>query len=137
MSANLCWRGHYQCLLAKAYKILGLLRRIFSNVFCIRAKKILSLPVSCEISIDILFSCLEASPHKGYYIIPRRATKFILNDFSSNYKLRLVSLGILPLMMQLEINDIMFCIKSLLVLSISTTSSNSVQVGQVLRNIIK
>ena len=32
---------------------------------------------------------------------------------SSNYKLRLVSLGILPLMMQLEINDVMFCVKSL------------------------
>ena len=45
--------------------------------------------------------------------VQRRATKFILNDFSSNYKLRLVSLGILPLMMQLEINDVMFCVKSL------------------------
>ena len=40
--------------------------------------------------------------------VQRRATKFILNDFSSNYKLRLVSLGILPLMMQL---DVMFCLK--------------------------
>ena len=39
MSANLCWRGHYQCLLANAYNILGLLRRILSNVFVFGPKR--------------------------------------------------------------------------------------------------
>ena len=39
--------------------------------------------------------------------VQRRATKFILNDFSLDYKSRLVVLQILPLMMQLEVNDIM------------------------------
>ena len=45
--------------------------------------------------------------------VQRRATKFILNDFSSDYKSRLVALQILPLMMQLEVNDIMFFIRCL------------------------
>ena len=45
--------------------------------------------------------------------IQRRATKFILNDFTSDYKFRLIKLNLLPLMMQLEINDIVFFIKSL------------------------
>ena len=45
--------------------------------------------------------------------IQRRATKYILNDFTSNYKQRLQTLHMLPLMYILEINDIMFCVKSL------------------------
>ena len=40
--------------------------------------------------------------------VQRRATKYILNDFSSDYKSRLTKLNLLPLMMQLEINDIIF-----------------------------
>ena len=42
----------------------------------------------------------------------RRATKFILKDASSNYRCRLLTLGLLPLMMVYEFNDIMFIIKS-------------------------
>ena len=40
--------------------------------------------------------------------IQRRATKFILNDFSSDYKSRLISLGLLPLMFLYELFDILF-----------------------------
>ena len=45
--------------------------------------------------------------------IQRRATKFILNDYSSSYRTRLISLHLLPLMMTLEFNDISFFIKCL------------------------
>ena len=41
----------------------------------------------------------------------RRATKFILSDYVSNYKTRLLRLGILPLMYTLDLYDIMFFIK--------------------------
>ena len=47
--------------------------------------------------------------------LQRRATKYILNDYSTDYKTRLMKLHILPLMMQFEINDILFflrCIKN-------------------------
>ena len=42
----------------------------------------------------------------------RRATKFILNNVSSNYKSRLLALWLLPLMMLYELNDVMFFINN-------------------------
>ena len=43
--------------------------------------------------------------------IQRRATKFILNDYSSNYKSYLLKLNILPLMYLFDYYDILFFIK--------------------------
>ena len=45
--------------------------------------------------------------------VQRRATKWILNDFKSDYKSRLCLLWMLPLMMQYEISDIVFFLRSL------------------------
>ena len=45
--------------------------------------------------------------------IQRRATKYILNDYTSDYKSYLLKLHILPLMYTLDFNDIMFFIKNL------------------------
>ena len=45
--------------------------------------------------------------------LQRRASKFILHDFSSNYKTRLLSLYLLPLMMMFELNDVLFFINCL------------------------
>ena len=45
--------------------------------------------------------------------VQRRATKYILNDFHSDYKHRLLSLNLLPLMMQLELYDVLFFIRCL------------------------
>ena len=45
--------------------------------------------------------------------IQRRATKFILNNNQLDYKLRLVSLRLLPLMHWLEMQDILFLVKCL------------------------
>ena len=42
-----------------------------------------------------------------------RATKYILSVFSSDYRSKLISLNMLPLMMQFELNDIIFFIKCL------------------------
>ena len=44
--------------------------------------------------------------------VQRRTTKFILNDYISDYKSRLIRLNLLPLMYIYELNDIMFFIKS-------------------------
>ena len=44
--------------------------------------------------------------------VQRRATKYILNDYSSSYKSRLVKLDLLPLMYQYELSDLLFFIKS-------------------------
>ena len=45
--------------------------------------------------------------------VQKRAMKYILNNFSFDYKSRLVTLGLLPLMYYLELNDVIFCIHSL------------------------
>ena len=50
---------------------------------------------------------------KAIELVQRRATKFIINDTSMDYRNRLIHLKLLPLMMQLEIADIMFLIKSM------------------------
>ncbi len=45
--------------------------------------------------------------------IQRRATKYILNDYSISYRSRLFKLKLLPLLYWFEIQDIMFLVKSL------------------------
>ena len=45
--------------------------------------------------------------------VQRRASKFLLNDYSSDYKSRMISLNLLPLSMVMELNDILFFLKSL------------------------
>ena len=45
--------------------------------------------------------------------LQRRATKYILNDYISDYKTRLLKLELLPLMYTFELSDIMFFIKSI------------------------
>ena len=65
-----------------------------------------------------------------------RATKYILNDFSSDYKSHLVDLKILSLMIQLELNDMMFFIRCLKepndVFSVSTRSSSHLKLWHTL-----
>ena len=45
--------------------------------------------------------------------VQRRATKYILNDYTSCYKTRLIKLKLLPLMYLFELQDILFAIKSI------------------------
>ena len=45
--------------------------------------------------------------------VQHRATNFILQDYSSNYKIRLTSLSLLPLMYWFELHDIMLLVASL------------------------
>ena len=43
--------------------------------------------------------------------IQRRSTKYILNDYTTNYKDRLIVLNLLPLMYWFDLQDLMFCLK--------------------------
>ena len=68
-------------------------------------------------------------PHQVQHIIllervQRRASKFILNDYSTDYKSRLIKLNLLPLMYIYELMDILFFIRSL------KDSSNSFDITQ-------
>ena len=60
--------------------------------------------------------------------LQRRATKYILNDYDSDYRSRLFKLHLLPVSMLLEVNDICFFVKSLKHIS----SNNSFDVSKYL-----
>ena len=45
--------------------------------------------------------------------VQQRATKYVLNDYISDYKTRLRELKLLPPMYFFELQDIMFVVKSL------------------------
>ena len=113
LSSSLIWDDHYNSILSKAYKILGLIRRTFStNSIFVKKKLYISL-----IRAQLLYCSQVWRPYKIKDILlleraQRRATKYILNDFYSSYKSRLIKLNLLPLMYIFEINDIMFFIKS-------------------------
>ena len=102
-------------MLAKAYKLLGLFRRVFASTYCPLAKKVLYISL---IRSKITYCSPVWHPYllvdiRTLESIQRRATKFILNDFHSSYRHRLTELHLLPLMMIFEINDILFFVKQL------------------------
>lgn len=113
-SSDLSWKDHYSTISSKAYRIMGLLRRSFSSSSSVATKKTLYISL---IRSKITYASQIWHPHLLNDVstlerIQRRATKFILNDYTSDYKSRLQSLHLLPLMMTLEIYDVLFFIKS-------------------------
>ena len=114
VSADLNWQPHYQLMTSKAYKVLGLLRRVFSS----------SISESAKLSLytTLIHSQLFCSPIWHPYLlsdihylelVQRRATKFITNYNDLDYRNQLIKLKLLPLMMEYEIIDIMFLVKSI------------------------
>ena len=113
ISSNLPFSLHYETILAKAYELLGLLHRAFETHSTIVRKKLYLSLVRLQLTYcsqiwqpflrkDILF--IEK--------IQRRATKYILNDYNSSYKTRLIQLKLLPLMYLFDFNDLIFFVKS-------------------------
>ena len=115
VSDNLQWRPHYQQITSKAYKMLSLLHRVFSNSMSAAAKCHLYTSL---VRSQLLYCSVIWYPHllvdiKCLELVQRRATKFVINDTTMNYKDCLTHLHLLPLMMEYEIADIIFFIKSL------------------------
>ena len=115
LSSNLTWDAHYNHIIAKAYSILGLLRRTFSPQNLTKSKKQLyiSLVRSQLLYCSILWKPYFIKHTQQLERVQRRATKYILNDFTSDYKSRLIQTQLLPLTYILDLNDVMFFIKSL------------------------
>ena len=116
VSSNLDWIDHYNYISGQAYKIFGLLHRTFSNCNSTHAKNSYLSLVRPKLTYC---SCVRR-PHLIKDIttlenVQRRATKFILNDYTSDYKSRLLKLDMFPLMLFYEYYDIIFffkCLKS-------------------------
>ena len=115
VSNDLSWENHYNHIIPCAYKILGLIRRLFSPS--------LNLSVKIKLYLTLVHSQLMyCTPiwrpylHKDIQNIERiqhRATKFILNDYDSNYKTWLLTLKLLPLMYLFELQDTFFLLNHL------------------------
>lgn len=114
-SSDLTFSVHYDLIVKRAYRVLGLLRRTFSFRTCVREKLLLYVSL-------VRSQMIYCSPIWRPYLVKdivilervqRRATKYILNDYRSNYRTRLMALNLLPLMYIFELRDIMFCVKSL------------------------
>ena len=114
-SSDLTWSAHYNNVASRAYRTLGLLRRTFNSVQSVHAVKLL---YTTMVRPQLMYCSQVWRP---CYIkdivklekVQRRATKYILGDWKSNYRQWLEKLQLLPLMSMFELNDIMFCVKSL------------------------
>ena len=111
---DLSWSDHYSKISGKAYGKLALIRRTFSHHIPVHIKKSL---YTALVKSQLLYGSQVWRPSlirdiKSLERIQRRATKYILNDFTSNYKERLVALNLLPLMYVFELHDIMFFISN-------------------------
>ena len=115
ISKDLSWEDHYDYMLSKAYKTFGLLRRSFAKALSIHTKKVLYISlVRSKLSYcSPIWRPQHLKDIQLLETLQRRATKFILNDYKSCYRSRLLTLHMLPLMMQLEIIDILFFVTSI------------------------
>ena len=115
ISDDLSWSSHYDHMSAKAYKALGFIRRTITASASVSIKKALFISL---VRSHLTFCSQIWRPYllkdmRHLEQIQRRASKFILNDFTSDYKLRLINLNLLPLTMWFELQDIMFLMKAI------------------------
>ena len=114
LSSQIISLGHCNMMrFQRAYRQLGLIRRTFSSSTSVRVKKLIYLSL---VRSQITYRSQVWRPHLIKDItslerIQRRATRFILNDFSSDYHTRLISLHLLPLMYLYELLDVIFFVK--------------------------
>ena len=104
---DLSWAHHYDRILSKAYKTLGLLRRTFSGSLSVQMKrKLYILLIRSQLTCCSQLCC----PALIKDIISwNKFNAFI----SSSWLQRLISLNHLPLMQFFEIANIMFMVNSL------------------------
>jgi len=85
---TLSWWEHYEAIISKAYKSLGQLRRVFKDSHSPQARK-------CLYILLVWSNLLYCSPLWQPYLlkdiillerVQRRATKFILSDYTSDHK---------------------------------------------------
>jgi len=110
-SVNLNCSTHHDIILSKAYKYktLGFIRTLSPSIQPLTKTKLYVLLVRSQLTYcspvwrPYLIKDINKLEH-----LQRRATKYVLNDFISDYKTRLLRLNLFPLMYIFEFSDIMF-----------------------------
>ena len=96
---NLNWSPHHNHVIAKCYRMLGLLRCTFStNNVDAKKKLYLSLIRSQMMYCSQIWRPCQIRDILNLERVQRRASKHILGDFTSPYKARLLKLNLLPIM---------------------------------------
>ncbi len=112
---DLKWDEHINLKVSKANSLLGLVKRTLGYNAPTKAKlayyNAIVKPVLSYGSV--IWSYTSKQNLRNVESIQRRATKYILDDYTSNYKTRLMSLKLLPLSYTKEINDCCFIYKCL------------------------
>ena len=125
VSSNLSWKEHIKTTVSKANRLLGLIKRTLGFTAPMKSKLLLYKSL---VRSTLMYASIIWHPDKGDLAllegVQRRATKYILNDHVSDYKTRLLNIGLLPLSYFKEINDLCFffkCIYNFSDLDLSTS----------------
>ena len=108
MSGDLSWTSYISSITNQAYKKLGLFCRSLCSGDSVSTKRMLYLSL---VRSNFCIVHRFGKEIKTIEDVQCRATKFILNDYITDYRTRLLKLHILPLSMQHELIDIclFFC----------------------------
>ncbi len=113
LTPNLSWDDHIKSKIAKADKMLGLVKRTVGYRCPPKTKLILyNTIVKSPLSYgSVIWSYGTKKQLKSVESVQRRATKYILNDYTSDYETRLVKCNLLPFCYSKEVNDLCFLYK--------------------------
>ncbi len=113
--SDLSWKDHINKICLKAYRSLNMIRRSLPSDAPSQLKKHLytSLVKSHITYCSQLWRPRLIKDILSVERVQRKATKYILNNYSLDYKTRLERIHLLPLMYWLEMQDIMFLVKCL------------------------
>ena len=105
VSSDLSWSQHHNNIISRAYRQLSLVHCTFSMTASVKKKLLCLSLVKSQLTYCLqLWRQLFIKNIAALETIQRRATKYILTDYSSNYKARLATLGMLPLIVLLWIS---------------------------------
>ena len=112
---TLLWNLQCESVCHKAHRALHVIRRNVPRTSSVQLKKQLYLAL---VRSHVSYCCQLWRPYhlkdiQSIERIQRHATKYILKDYQSDYRSRLLSLNMLPLMYWLDLQDIVFLVKCL------------------------
>ena len=111
---DLSWCDHYSHICSKAYSSLYMIKRAFTTADVSSKRRLyISLVRSKLVYCSQLWRPYLKKDILILERVQRRATKYILGDYSSSYRERLMALDLLPLMYWLELNDLMYLVNAL------------------------